>query len=154
MCCHQRVSDVGSGVRKWRPEAYALNFLSEGLIVVCQWGRWSFLIFDSPSLSPDPSFFFYRYIVDMWFISTPSGHHIVGDRYRKLKGRGRTADRNSNACGPTWLNITAAFSQLIKHHHSVRGGERGGSYPLRWSHICKHWDRLPLKMESRFDIPK
>lgn len=42
MRCHQRGSNVGSEERKWRQEACALRFLSEGLIVVCQRGQWSF----------------------------------------------------------------------------------------------------------------
>lgn len=46
--CHQKGSDVGSRQRKCRQEACALNFLSEGVIVVCQWGRWSSL---SPSFT-------------------------------------------------------------------------------------------------------
>lgn len=59
MRCHQRGSNVGSVERKWRQEACARRFLSEGLIVVCQQGRRSFswlilsiLLTFPPCLSP------------------------------------------------------------------------------------------------------
>lgn len=150
MRCHQRGSNVGSAERKWRQEACALRFLSEGLIVVCQRGQWSlsWLILS----------LFYSYSLPVFLHKPfPPSHSVISYSYLFLQAIRTWGLHRESAGRESWLQIEGCiYREVLPAYQTSQFTQSGvvvGGGGLGWSYIHKHWDNLSPMIELGLSMP-